>query len=98
MALVSAASSGAVSASGAVARALAGAARVLPADEDALEEVFRTACGELTLRRVDAALERIAQLERSGQKGAAVLAQLSQRTELLALRRRVLESLGRSAG
>ncbi|HET9449457.1 MAG TPA: DNA primase [Aggregicoccus sp.] len=92
-ALSSAASSGGVAASGAVARALAGASRALPRDEEALEEAFRAACGELTLRRVDAALGRLSELAHEPQPSASTLAQLSQRTELMALRRRVLEML-----
>ena len=92
-ALSSAASSGGVAASGAVARALAGAARTLPAEDEALGTAFRTVCGELTLRRVDAALERLAAFAQEAPPSAAMLAQLSQRTELLALRRRVLEML-----
>jgi DNA primase len=91
--LGSVASSGGVAASGAVARALAGAARTLPTDEEALEEAFRAVCGELTLRRVDAALARLTELESEPQPSGAVLARLSQRTELLALRHRVLQTL-----
>ncbi|NPC84447.1 toprim domain-containing protein, partial [Pyxidicoccus fallax] len=96
VALGSIVSSGGVAASGVVARALAGAARTLPSDEEALERAFRAACGELTLRRVDAALARIAELAQQPQPSGAVLAQLSQRTELLALRHRVLQALERT--
>ena len=92
-ALSSAAASGGVAASGTVARALAGAARALPSDDDALEKAFLIACCELTARRVDTALAEIAGLAQGTQKSAAALAQLSQQTELLALRRRVLEAL-----
>ncbi|MBF5040988.1 DNA primase [Aggregicoccus sp. 17bor-14] len=77
-----------VSATGAVARALARASRALPADEEALGESFRAACLELTLRRVDGALEALAQALVGAGAGESLALQ-SQRTELLALRRRV---------
>ncbi|MGE6761627.1 DNA primase [Corallococcus interemptor] len=84
---------GGIAATGAVARALASATRSLPTEEDALVKVFRVTCCELSLRRLDAELAKLAELAREPRPSGATLARLSQRSELLALRHRVLQVL-----
>lgn len=87
------ATTGGLVATGAVARALASATRALPTEEDDLVKVFRATCCELTLRRLDAELAKLAELSREPRPSGATLARLSQRSELLALRHRVLQVL-----
>ncbi|WP_375759787.1 DNA primase [Corallococcus exercitus] len=87
------ATTGGLAATGVVARALAGATRTLPTEEDALVKVFRVTCCELSLRRLDAELAKLTELTRDPRPSGATLARLSQRSELLALRHRVLQVL-----
>ncbi|RKI01710.1 DNA primase [Corallococcus sp. AB038B] len=87
------ATTGGLTATGVVARALAGATRTLPTDADALVKVFRATCCELSLRRMDAELAKLAELNRDPRPSGATLARLSQRSELLALRHRVRQVL-----
>ncbi|MBN8227998.1 DNA primase [Corallococcus macrosporus] len=87
------ATTGGLAATGAVARALAGATRTLPKEEDALVTDFRVTCCELSLRRLNAELANLNGLTRELRPSGANLARLSQRSELLALRHRVLQVL-----
>ncbi|WP_223645803.1 DNA primase [Corallococcus sp. EGB] len=87
------ATTGGLAATGAVARALASATRALPTQEGDLVKVFRATCCELTLRRLDAELAKLTELSREPRPSGATLARLSQRSELLALRHRVLQVL-----
>ncbi|MBN8471001.1 hypothetical protein JYJ95_31235, partial [Corallococcus exiguus] len=56
-------------------------------------KVFRATCCELSLRRLDAELAKLAELTRDPRPSGATLARLSQRSELLALRHRVRQVL-----
>lgn len=84
-------------ASPAVKSALQQAARLLPREEASLERTFSAACRKLKLKRIEVQLAHIARVV-AGLQGASELTEetrrlLSERTELLALKRRVLEEV-----
>ena len=82
-------------------RPLEAAARQLPKEPDALEAAFITVCRRLKLRRIDEQLNHLMKTA-AGLAGASELTEetrglVSQRVELLALRKRVQEEMAPSA-
>ncbi len=82
-------------------RPLEAAARQLPAEPEALEGAFTTVCRRLKLRRIDEQLTHLmktaATLAGASELTEETRALVSQRVELLALRKRVQEEMGPSA-
>jgi DNA primase len=81
-------------------RPLEAAARQLPAESEALEAAFVTVCRRLKLRRIDEQLNHLMKTA-VGLAGASELTEetrglVSQRVELLALRKRVQEEMSPS--
>ena len=82
-------------------RPLEAAARQLPAEPEALEGAFMTVCRRLKLRRIDEQLTHLmktaATLAGASELTEETRALVSQRVELLALRKRVQEEMAPSA-